>query len=210
MDASVSDSISDRSAQPQHYALHFREGPRGGFIWRYRDEGVVLTPLAMTWTANGLDRTALYADVVQVRLQTGHIPRSGTFGTCIVTFRNGRDVTINSLNGWGSPDDDRLDDYAEFLQDFHARLSDADRERIRFLAGGTVGRKIAGQISLALGAAMFFVLPLVLLVWTGELEALFLALGGLGFLFPVFRTLKKNEPRTYDPSNLEEDLFPHT
>jgi hypothetical protein len=61
-----------------------------------------------------------------------------------------------------------------------------------------------------IGGAFFIVLPLVLLVITGEIETLFITLAGVAFIIPAFRTMRKNEPRTYNPDRLDEDLFPHT
>jgi len=142
--------------------------------------------------------------------QTGHIPKSGYFGSCEIIFRNGRKLTVNSLDSWGRADTGRFDDYAEFLQDLHAHLGEADKKRIRFVAGTTEGRQIVGKVSLVIGGAFFVVLPLVLLLITGEIKALFISLGGVAFIFPAFRVMKRNEPRTYNPDHLDDDLFPHT
>ncbi|HET7714709.1 MAG TPA: hypothetical protein VFK86_03700 [Bauldia sp.] len=210
MDAIVSGSFGRPSAKPRRYDLYIREGATAGLVWRYRDEGVVLTPLGLEWTASLTKRVVAYAEIRSIRVQTGHIPRSGFFGTCIITFRDGLTLTVNSLNSWGSPDEDRLDDYAEFLHDLHARLSEADRRRIHFYAGVTEERQMFGKAAIILGGAFFVVLPLVLLVATGEMKALFITLTGAAFIYPAYRTMKKNEPRTYDPTRLDDDLFPHT
>lgn len=194
----------------RHFDLYFRAGQSGGIVWRYRDCGITLSPEGMEWYSEGQRRFTDYTTIDSIRIQTGHIPRSGNFGSCEIIFRNGRKLTVTSLDSWGSPDDERLDDYAEFLQDLHAHLGRADKERIHFLAGATEGRQIAGKISAVVGGLFFIVLPLVLLVITGEVKALFISLGGLAFIVPVFRTLRKNEPRTYNPDSLDEDLFPHT
>lgn len=210
MDAIVSGSFGKPSARPHRYGLHLREGPPGGLVWRFRDEGVVLTPLGIEWTAGGTKRSMTYGDILGIRLQTGHIPKSGYFGTCMVTFRSGLVLTVNSMSERGYADDDRLDDYAEFLQDLHARLGDEDRRRIHFIAGNSAGRQTMLKAAVVLGGAFFVVLPLVLALVTGEFKALLLLLAGAGFMIPAFRTMRKNEPRNYDPGRLDEDLFPHT
>jgi hypothetical protein len=197
-------------APRRHYDLHFREGPRSGLVWRYRDAGITLTPAGMEWVAAGERRYTDYATIATIRIQTGHIPKAGYFGSCIITFRNGRDLTVTSLDSWGSPDPERLDDYAEFLQDLHARLGEEDKRRIVFLAGVTEGRQMAGKVAVVIGGAFFVLLPLGLLLLTGEIKTLLIALAGAAFVVPAFRTLKKNEPRTYNPDSLDEDLFPHT
>ena len=210
MDAIVSGSFGKPSAKPRRYDLFLREGATGGLVWRYRDEGVVLTPLGLEWTASGVKRSTVYGLIRCIRIQTGHVPKSGFFGSCTITFRNGQTLTVNSLNSWGSPDEDRLDDYAEFLQDLHAHLSDEDRKRISFIAGMTEGRQMFGKVAVVIAGAFFVLLPLVLLVFTGEIKALFITAAGAAFIYPMYRTMKKNEPRTYNPLHLDDDLFPHT
>lgn len=209
MAASTSDDRPDEAAR-RYYDLHFREGPGGGIYFRNRDSGIRLSPGGLEWYADGEKRFTDYTTIDAIRLQTGHIPRAGYFGACEITFRNGRTLIVTSQDSWGSPDGERLDDYAEFVQDLHAHLSEEDRRRIRFNAGSTPGRQMFGTVSLVLGGLMFVALPLVLLLLTGEMKALFLMVGGIAFIFPGVRSLKKNEPRTYDPRHLDEDLFPHT
>ena len=208
MDATTADAR--KPAARRHYDLHFREGPAGGIVWRYRDAGIVLSPEGMEWRAAGQRRFTDYGTIAAIRIQTGHIPRAGHFGSCEITFRNGRKLTVTSLDSWGSPDHDRFDDYAEFLQDLHAHLGDADRARIRFTAGMSEGRQVFGTVSIVIGGAFFFLLPLVILLLTGEVKALLLALTGAAFIVPAYRAMKKNRPRTYDPLRLDDDLFPHT
>lgn len=210
MDGVAVDDPGRPPAPPRSYDLHFREGPGGGIVWRYRDAGIVLTPTAMEWRTGGEPRTTDYSTIESIRLQTGYLPKSGAFGTCLVTFRNGRTLGINSMSSWGAPDPERFDDYAEFLQDFHARLSDEDCRRIRFLAGATEGRQMLARISVWIGVAFFLVLPVVLLLITGEIKALFLCFAGLALVAPGIKTMKKNVPRSYDPRHLDDDLFPHT
>jgi len=210
MDVVAAGSPGTTPPPTRGYDLHFREGPARGLVLRYRDAGIRLTPTAMEWRAGDKPRTTDYTTIDAIRLQTGYLPKAGAFGTCIITFRNGRDLTVTSLDRWGSPDPERFDDYAEFIQDLHARLGDDDRRRIRFRAGSTEGRQIFGRIVTVIGALFFVGLPLVLLVLTGEIKTLFITAAGLAFIVPVFRTLKKNEPRTYDPRRLDDDLYPHT
>jgi len=207
MEASASVSKPD---DRRYYDLYFREGPGGGIVLRYRYSGMRLSPAGMEWESEGERRFTDYSTIEAVRLQTGHIPKSGYFGTCEITFRNGRNVTVSSLDSWGSPDGERLDDYAEFIQDLHGHLSDEDRRRIRFEAGGTAFRQAFGTVAVILGGLMFVLLPLGLLLYTGEAKALFILIGGAAFIIPAFRTMQRNRPRTYDPHHLDEDLFPHT
>ena len=92
------------------------------------------------------------------------MPKSGYFGTCTITGRSGRRVAVNSLMPRALPIPERFGDYADFVQDLHARLDEDDRRRIRFNAGVTPGRQMLGPVAAFLGGAFFFVLPLVLLL----------------------------------------------
>ncbi|SDB08205.1 hypothetical protein [Bauldia litoralis] len=205
--SAVSGTPADAPLPPEHHALHLREGA-ARFAWRLRDEGVTLTASGLEWTADGIRRNLAYTEIVEIRLQTGHIPRSGDFGACAIKFRNGVLLTVNSLNSWGTPDDERVGPYIVFVEDLHARLGQEDRGRIRFLAGNTDGRYRFGVFAAVLAGAFFVVLPLVLVFVTGEGEALFLTLAGVFFVYPVIRVIRKNEPRSYNPQRLDDDLFP--
>ncbi|MCB1501259.1 MAG: hypothetical protein KDK07_15995 [Bauldia sp.] len=208
MDQVVPGKPDALSSEPRRYEL-FHRGQGRGLVWRFRDEGVVLTPAGIEWRTDGAARSMPYAEIESIRIESGHIPKSGYFGTCTIVGRGDRTIAVNSLNSWGTADPGRLADYADFVQDLHARLSDDDRRRIRFNAGMTEGRQMFGKFAAILGGAFFLVLPVGLLIWTGEVKALFLALAGAIFVIPAFRLLKKNEPRSYDPQRLDDDLFPH-
>lgn len=206
----VSERATDSPEEPptRRYDLVVREGANTGLVWRYRDEGVRLTATGLEWTADGTDRVKPFADIYSIRLQTGHIPRSGGFGACQIAFRNGLTLNVNSLSSWGTPDDDRRTPYIDFVHDLHQRLSAVDRKRIHFLAGVTEGRQMMAWIAVVVGGLFFVALPLVLLIVTGETKALFITLAGAFFIYPVLRATKKNEPRNYLPDRVDEDLFP--
>jgi hypothetical protein len=195
--------------RPRRYDLVLREGSPRGLVWRYRDEGITLTPLSLEWTARGQSRSMPYSAITSIRLQLGHVPRSGNFGSCIVTFRDGLVLTIASVNRNGFPDLERAAGYSEFVEDLHARLGVEDRRRIAFLAGNSEDRHAFGWFAVILGGAFFVLLPLALLVVTGEAKALFITLAGAAFIYPVWRTHRRNEPRHYDPARLDEEVFPH-
>jgi len=88
---------------PRHYGLVLREGSGTGLVWRYRDQGVRLTAAGLEWTADGMNRVKPFSDIYSIRLHTGHVPRSGDFGSCQIAFRNGLTLNVNSLSSWGTP-----------------------------------------------------------------------------------------------------------
>ena len=191
----------------RYYELCFREGA-GRIVFRYKEKGITLGEDRMAWQTDGRKAEGRYADIDGIRLSTGHIPKSGPIGECRITFRSGLVLAITSATKWGHSDEDRNGAYIEFVRDFHRRLSTADKGRIRFEAGNTPGRQMFGRIALVLGGAFFVLLPLALFFLTGEFEALGITAAGAVFLWPVLILIRKNEPRTYSPDHLDEDLFP--
>jgi hypothetical protein len=191
----------------RHYELCLREGG-GRIVLRYKEKGITLDEDRMAWQADGRKAEQRYADIDSIRLATGHIPKSGSIGECRIAFRSGLVLAITSATEWGYSDDARNGTYIGFVRDLHQRLATGDRGRIRFEAGNTPGRQMFGRIALVLGGALFVLLPLALLLVTGRLEALGIAAAGGFFLWPVLILIRKNEPRTYSPDRLDEDLFP--
>ncbi|MCB1488774.1 MAG: hypothetical protein KDJ88_15130 [Bauldia sp.] len=195
-------------APPARYDLFFREGSSYRFVWRMRNEGVALTATGLEWTVDGIHRDLPLAEISRIHLRTAQVPRSGEFGVCSVFFRNGIELVVSTVNSWGTPDESRIEPYVAFVRDLHARLSEEDRGRIRFVAGNSDSRHRFGMVIAVIAGAFFVLLPLGLAIVTGESKALFLTLTGGFLVFPVVRSLRKNEPRSYDPRSLDDDLFP--
>lgn len=207
--ATVPDGPAAPGGMPRRaYDLFHRDGRPGGLIWRYRDQGVALSDDGIEWTAGEQPRSAPFAAIVRIRLQTGHIHKAGSFGTCTITFRNGRALVVTSLNSWGTVDGERDEPYMDFLTDLHRRLGPEDKARIAFEAGEGGGKRHFGVFALVLGSAFFVILPLVLLLVTGEIEALFIMFTGFAFVAPLYKVLQRNRPRRYDPDRLDDDLMP--
>ena len=188
------------------YPLCFRD-TEGRFILRYKYEGITLHSDGMEWTAE--TRAAQrYADIDAISLTTGYIARSGAIASCSIRFRDFSYLSVTSTNRFGTPDDGRNETYGAFIRDLHGRLSEADRRRINFHAGSTAGKQSFGQAVFVIAAAFFIALPLVLFFITGEWKALGLMFAGGVLVVPLWRTLRKNEPRMYDPLHLDDDVFP--
>ncbi|MCP4384356.1 MAG: hypothetical protein GY798_23600 [Hyphomicrobiales bacterium] len=196
------------SDETKRYDLFLREGAVYRPFWRLRDRGIMLTAGGLEWNTGGIARRCRFSDIVRVRLETAHIPRSGDFGNCVIRFHRGLTLVVSSLDSWGTPDDDRIGTYVAFVRDLHAWLDPNDRTRIRFLAGNTEGRYQFTMLATILAAIVFAVLPLGLLAYTGEMEVLLVLLAGIAFVCPLVRIARKNKPRNYAPDRLTDDLFP--
>jgi hypothetical protein len=54
---------------------------------------------------------------------------------------------------------------------------------------------------------MFGVLPIGLFLYIREWEVFFLMAGALAFVWPMWKNYTANEPRTYSPDQVPEDLL---
>ncbi len=197
------------SAPPaQYYDLTHREAGMGSVVLRYKDSGLTLSSNALEWMSEGARRGHRLHDIRGIRLVLGSLPQSGPFGSCEIAFSNGDLLTVNSLNAWGTPDQEKAPVYRAFLTDLHGRLSPEDRRRITFSAGNSQTRQTVGKVILVVSALFFIALPIVLLLVTGEIKALFITIVGAGLVYPLYRTVRANEPRTYSPDHLPDDLLP--
>jgi hypothetical protein len=192
--------------QGTHYDLALRMGPRR-FYWRLPYAGVWLRPDRMEWAA-GTKFERKYADLRSIHLSQGYVPRSGTIASSAITFRNGDLLTVTSATDRGLSDDGRIQIYRDFLLDLHARLSDDDRKCIAFTSGNSGALQMFGKITMVVATLFFVVLPLGLLIFTRDLQALYITGVGAFFVFPMWKVIRRNEPRTYDSRRLDEDLLP--
>lgn len=149
-----------------------------------------------------------FAALASVNLSTAAVRRSRTIGQCIVDLRDGRRIVISNVAASGLADGERDDAYRAFVRDFHKALIDSGAApAIRFHSGFTQARMSGLGIALVIGALFFVVLPVVLLIATGDLESLSLLLGGVFLILPAYRTARTNQPADYQPG-APPDLLP--
>ncbi len=117
-------------------------------------------------------------------------------------------LTIAGITSLGKPSPERAGLYAAFVRDLHAHLGAGDRARIQFLAGNSAGRQKVGLVIMAVAVAFFVVMPIGLLVITGDVRALVVLVGGGLFVAPALKIFRQNAPRNYAPEDLPEDLLP--
>ena len=195
----------DREAR--HYPLFLREGPLG-LVFRLHHQGITLLPDRICWRHGRAERERALRDIRSIRLQVAHIARHGDMGICTIDFGNRALLTVYGGNHWATPDPERGRTYAAFVRDLHAAIADQAAPGTEFVAGAPAGRQAVVRGIMAVAVAFFVLLPLVLLFITGEAKTLFLAFGGVIFVRPFLKALKRNEARPYTPDNLPAEMIP--
>ncbi len=191
----------------RRYDLFLREGRKLSFF-RYTDQGVTLDAAGIGWTADGIERKQPYENIFSVRLQSVSMPRSSTFFVCTLEFRDGQRLIVTSASQYGLGDEENDKIYGQFIRDFHARIPLKERSRIQFCVGNTEGRQKFLWAMLVVAALFFVGTPIVLLLITGELQALLIAGAGFAFVYPVIQSARTNQPRNYSCEYLPDDLVP--
>lgn len=193
-------------AASQQYDLFTVLGARR-LVLKLRDRGITLSADRLVWQTEGGELWANLAEISGIRMQLGQVARE-PIGSCIISFRKGAPLNVTSANSWGKGDDDRARIYSRFVDDLHGRLAAMPPGSIEFAAGATQRQQTMGVVATAVAALLFFCLPLGLLLVTGNAEALAPLIGGAIFVYPLFRVLQKNKPRSYDPQAIPEELLP--
>ena len=199
---SVSPVVSDRKS----YDLYFAVGEKR-LISRYADHGVTLSDDAIAWIAGGRQSHAPFSDIVGVHLQLGYIEDSA-IGTCRLSFADGSGMVIVSSNKRGF-EDAALDQlYVEFVHDLHARLAAQRVVHPSFTAGFGEGRYLFGKVVIVVAGLFFIVTPVVALLFTGDWKLAFLTCSGAALVWPVYKAMQANVPRSYDPRQIPPELMP--
>lgn len=189
------------------YALFVRRNP-GGLVLKLTEEGVGIAGERLLWTtATGEDSRPL-SDVSAVHLSVAHIARHGDFGSCIIHLGGAAPLQVVGSSAFGFPDEERDPVYAGFVRDLHKTLATGPAGAVRFSAGVSEGRLQVMQVMLVVAGLLFVALPLVLLLFTGDLGMLAAtAIGGI-FVAGLYSWTQKNRPRSYDPQHVPPELLP--
>ena len=184
------------------YGLFARSGG-ARFVWRLHDPGITLGQGRIAWHEDGARHQAELADIVSVHLQSGGDWRN-VIGQCDIGFHDGRVLHVSDANASGLADEAQRAVYHDFLRDLHARLGG---HRVSFTAGYSPGRYYVVLVCAILLGLILVVVPLVLLMITGETSALFLLFVGATLALPLARMVKSNAPRPYTPDDPPEELM---
>ncbi len=194
------DAVSNEpDAGATRYDLFNNDG-RFRLAWRLTDPGIVVEPDALLlrragqWTRLPFDRIA------SVTLSTGSFG-SGTYGNCAIETSNGSRTIVSNMNERGMADGKRDGDYRRFVAAFHqALLASPALPAIRFRSGFSQARSNGLLVVMVLASALFVLLPLVLLLTTGEVKMLWaLLVGATVLVFPYWKIFGANRPGAYNP-----------
>ncbi len=194
------------AAQRKNYALYFRLGT-AKFSWRNSEPGVTLSDDAIAWTADGRQRQARLSDIAEVHLQTGSIGQN-TIASCRLRFHDGSTLLVASNNGYGLQDDTHDRVYCAFVQDLHARLAARTATPIAFTAGFSAARYRFGKVTIMVAGLFFLVTPVVLFLITGSWQMIWALFLGVSLLWPLYRVMRADAPRIYDPRQVPPELMP--
>jgi hypothetical protein len=189
------------------YDLYLRLGERP-LVWSIPDHGLTLKDDEIAWIAGGRHSQASLRAIVEVHLQIGCI-EDNAIASCRLRFANGLTLSITSSNSRGFQDAalDKL--YIEFVYDLHARLAARREARIAFTAGFSEGRYQFVTVVAVVAAGLFFVVtPVMLLLITGEWKVALATYTGVVLLWPLYKVIKANAPRSYDPRHVPPELLP--
>ena len=176
--------------------------------WSRRDEGVSLRGDRLIWTVEGGERKATLGDIARVNLFLAGPGGNDVMGVCAVTLASGMTLSITSGGAWGGFDPGRAPDFRAFVKDLHTTLAKRGGTGPRYLVGVPGGRAKLAKAALVVGVALFVALPLILLLFYRDLNALWAALAGAAFMYPLYTQLVNNAPRTYSPDRIPEELMP--
>jgi hypothetical protein len=202
----LNEAPSTREAA-RRYDLFLRED-RKRFFLRYKDQGVTLNASEIAWTAGGMERKKSFDDIFSIHLQSANVGQSPTIYTCVIEFRDGQQLLVTSASEYGSGWEEQSKLYGEFVRDLHARIPQIARGEIEFRAGNTEGKQKFLWATLVVAVLFFVATPVILLLITGDMQALWITLAGAGMVYPLIRSAKANEPRNYRCEYLPDDLVP--
>jgi hypothetical protein len=195
------------SAPAAEYPLYFRDGE--GFVWSIATRGLILDDRGVTFTSERETRTILFSEIRSVRLHTAYANAGETpLGICTIGFRRFRKLTVLSADGHLRADEMQRAAYHAFVRDFHSRIPAADRARIRFNGGLSNTRHVIVSTAMLVGAAIFGVLPLVLIFVAPSWHTLGVAAAAWGLAYAGWKSWARNRPRPYSPDRVPDDLLP--
>ena len=180
------------------------------FYWRNPNCGITLTDAGrdsrIAWQTKAGEDSRLWTDITSVTMTSASDGKNAV-NQCRIGFRDGRAVTATDGGTDGRLDESRTPIYRDFVRALHLRLSQAPAGTISFNAGVSEGRHTAMQV-IGVIATLFFVgMPLVLLFIVHDWRVLLVLAAGAGFVWPFWKIVDNNRPRSYSPRNPPPELM---
>lgn len=180
------------------------------FFWRNPNHGVTLLDAgrdsAILWQTESGEGRRLWTDIAAVNMLSASDGKDAV-NHCRIGFRDGRALTVTDAGPSGQVDHDRTPRYRDFIRALHARLVHAPQGTIRFSAGVSESRHHAMMAIGTIGALFFVGLPVVLLFVVRDWRVLGPLAVGAAFIWPFWKLIERNRPRSYDPRHPPGELM---
>jgi hypothetical protein len=204
----VSTNPATDGSAAQRYALMLDTGRRI-VVWRFDGDAIALDATGLGFALRDVEHRRGWSDLRAVQLQLAPGGRhGGPIGVCQLAFRDGLVLRVRSCDRLGLGDAERAQTYDDFVHALHDRLIAAGATDVRFGGGSAQWRQTMLKVVLVVMGLLFVALPAGFFLWTFDLEALGLALAGATLTVPFYMLMRRNEPRTYTPDSVPQDLLP--
>ena len=193
----------------QSYDLYFVL-PGKRFFWSNPHVGVTITDAGrdscLTWQDEGREQSRLWTDIVAVTLSSATVGRQ-TIEQCRIAFRDGDWLLVTDAGDTGLRDETRTPSYRAFVRALNMRLAEAPAGTISFNAGVSETRYQAMRIAVGIAIVFFLGLPVVLLMIVRDWHLLGILAAGVGLIWPFWKIVTTNRPRSYDPRQPPGELM---
>lgn len=194
--------MTDPAPASTAYDLYYLQNGKR-FFWRNPNHGVSLIDArrdsAIAWCPKkGEANRRLWTDIVSVNMTSGSTGKD-IVNNCRINFRDGRFLIVTDSGTTGEVDHARTPVYRDFVQALHLRLAQAPAGTIAFNAGVSAGRHTAMRVTGAIAALFFVGIPLVLVFFLWDWRLLIALATGAAFVWPLWKAIEANRPRSYDP-----------
>jgi len=227
MDAPPADTLEPEAPESKTYDLTLSSGPKR-FVWRIANRGVTIGGGTIRWTYDGKAETRKLADIAAVNLQSVGSWQNAV-QQCSIAFNDATRLVVSDAEAHGLPTKAQSAIYRDFVRGLHAALRAQASDAIRYTAGYGEARYRFVSVFSALIGLLLVAVPAVLFFFTlacaptpiqcdelfctpardcpSETSVLVLLGFSAVFLWPLWRMVKANAPRTYSPEALPEDLL---
>jgi hypothetical protein len=208
-DATTDASASTPATASTSYDLYFLvNGKR--FFWRNPNCGLTLIDAGLnsrlTWRTERGEDSRPWTDIASVTMMSGTDGKN-EINSCVIGFRGGRSITATDAGSSGQLEAERTPVYRDFVRALHARLAFAPEGTIHFSAGVSETRHTVMLVTLVIGVLFFVATPLVLLFIVRDWRVIGVLCAGAAFMWPFWRVIENNRPRSYDPRHPPGELM---